>query len=116
MISDSIPQTKGYKVIVIRGYWSETKLDEENGCPLSAFVYSLRTDSWSYLRVLKRFYYLERSKCNIRFNGAFHWLGSYEPDGNSQVIVSFDMTTDEFEERKLPDYDKPTSNSLCSAT
>ncbi|KAK9691462.1 hypothetical protein RND81_09G198200 [Saponaria officinalis] len=108
----SDPLTGDYKVAVIKGYWSTN--DEDVSYPLSVFVYSLRTNSWKYCGDLTREYDLASNKCYIFVKGCCFWLGSSSQDGENsgEVIVSFDMASDSFQEISVPNYQQPASKCL----
>ncbi|KNA03218.1 hypothetical protein SOVF_211280 [Spinacia oleracea] len=111
------PVTKDYKVVVIKGYWSKTP--DEDGCyfvrhPWSVLVYSLWTDSWRYCGDLARDYELDINNCYMYVNGCCYWLGIYPGfDSSKDVIISFDMATNEFKEIVVPDYVKPSERCLA---
>lgn len=104
------PITRDYKVVVIKGYWSNNDEETDVKHPLSVLVYSLSTNSWRYCGDLAKAYDLESNKCYLNVNGCCYWFGSFEY--TSEVIVSFDMATDEFKEIHVPDYALPSSKCL----
>ncbi|KAL8154977.1 hypothetical protein AgCh_000369 [Apium graveolens] len=108
--------TKDYKVVVIKGYWKGTDdlNSNDNGDlnpPISALVYSLRTNSWRYCGDLAKAYHLEFNKCYIYVKECCYWLGSL--DYSSELIISFNMANDSFKEIDVPDYAQPSDKCLA---
>ncbi|XP_074308494.1 putative F-box protein At3g10430 isoform X1 [Silene latifolia] len=100
------PVTGDYKVVVIYDYID----DNEVRYPLSVFVYSLRTDSWKYCGDLAHRYDLVNNKCYFLVNGCCFWLSNNFD--SPELIISFDMTSDSFQELPIPNYQRPASNCL----
>ncbi|KAL2935635.1 F-box protein CPR1 [Bienertia sinuspersici] len=100
--------TKDYKVIIIKGYCDshEEGNDLTTPYPLSIFIYSLRSGCWSYMGDLSKYYYLEHNKCYVFINDSVYWLGSNEYFQYCDVIISFNLTTNNIEELQPPNYDE----------
>lgn len=103
--------TKDYKVIVIKGYKDTTKYsshDKYTDYPLSIFIYSLRNDSWRYWGDLPKYYYLSHNTCYVFVNDNVYWLGSTKSYSifDFDVIISFNLASENFQELHLPSYDK----------
>ncbi|XP_021724343.1 uncharacterized protein LOC110691718 [Chenopodium quinoa] len=100
---------------VINCYWPEDYEAETVTVPASVFVYSLRTDSWTYCGDLSQIYEfeLDTNQCYKFLDGSYYWLLSSGPKDENDCVISFDMATDTFQEIHTPIYEKPASRSLA---
>ncbi|KAL8102450.1 putative F-box protein At3g51171 [Apium graveolens] len=104
--------SRDYKVVVMKGYWEVNPNNKSDlNHPVSVLVYSLRTESWRYCGDLSKAYDLEMNYCYIYVNECCYWLGSQ--DYSSEVMISFDMTSDSFKEFNIPDYAQPSFKCLA---
>ncbi|KAL6530425.1 hypothetical protein OROHE_014778 [Orobanche hederae] len=111
------PCARDYKVIIIKGYTDTIR--KEFYHLESIFIYSLRDDGWRYWGDLKRRYrWVHHNKCYVFVNGCLYWLAS--DDWHNQtgrikynVMIAFDLATDEFREWQVPDYEKPPAADEC---
>ncbi|KAL9244227.1 hypothetical protein vseg_018028 [Gypsophila vaccaria] len=111
------PLTRDYKVVVIKSYFPAND-DVIPNYPLSVLVYSLRTDSWKYCGDLARGYSLKNNTCYIVAEGCCFWLGSshYSDVIYRELIISFDMACDSFQEIPVPNYHRFNYDSRWSAS
>ncbi|KAL2896348.1 hypothetical protein RDABS01_038132 [Bienertia sinuspersici] len=110
------PLSKDYKVVVVKCYCSEDyELAETVTLPASVFVYSLRTDSWTYCGDLSQIYEFDMpsNQCYRFLDGSYYWLLSSGAKSENDCVISFDMTIDAYQEIHTPIYEKPASRSLA---
>ncbi|XP_074300981.1 F-box protein CPR1-like [Silene latifolia] len=101
-------KTDDYTVILIV-YYIDTRDDnsEYTNNPLSILIYSLRTNSWRYWGDMVNSYGLEWSKSYDFVNGCYYWLAYRKLNyvKNYEMIVSFDISGDTYEEIRLPEFE-----------
>ncbi|XP_010546890.1 PREDICTED: F-box/kelch-repeat protein At3g06240-like [Tarenaya hassleriana] len=71
------------------------------GDVLNATVYSVKTDSWKWVRD-SRYGYDDMSDDGFLVNGGIHWVARRREDGR-RVVVAFDLTTEQFKDMAFPD-------------
>uniref|UniRef100_A0A2P2JE44 F-box domain-containing protein n=2 Tax=Rhizophora mucronata TaxID=61149 RepID=A0A2P2JE44_RHIMU len=97
------PVTNDYKVIVIQ------RLEEEDSLLIK--VHTLGTDSWKDLEDLAQCERLYENTSYSYLNGNYYWWGS-KHDG-TDVVVSFDMGNDTFQEIEVPNLAEPALKTLA---
>ncbi|KAK9675805.1 hypothetical protein RND81_11G032200 [Saponaria officinalis] len=104
------PITADYKVVLIKGYKDSTDDNDDfppesfMNYPLSVLIYSLRNDSWRYVRDLSKTYYLQENYSYTLVNTSYYWLGSNdEYPFKYDVIIIFNLATEAIEEIELPE-------------
>nr|TKS13950.1 hypothetical protein D5086_0000048270 [Populus alba] len=103
------PVTNDYKVVVIRESYTREYYLEMFSSSL-VIVYTLRTDSWRCWGSLDQGYTLADNFCYTNVDGVSYWRASHGVHRN--VILSFNMATEAFQEIQEPDYDKPAHSTL----
>lgn len=79
---------------------------------MSALIYSLRTNSWRYLGDLAEGFELDENKCYIFLHGCRYWLGTVPLYEDVELSLSFDMTTEAFQDIDVPEYYQPAFKCL----
>ncbi|KAK9675819.1 hypothetical protein RND81_11G033600 [Saponaria officinalis] len=101
------PVTMDYKVVLIKGYRDSTDDDciSFANYPLSVLIYSLRNDSWKYVRDLSKSYQLRVNSSYTFVNTSYYWLGSndYDFPFKYDVIIVVNLATEAIEEIGLPE-------------
>ncbi|KAL9246493.1 hypothetical protein vseg_020020 [Gypsophila vaccaria] len=97
-----------YKVVVIVGYRDTTDKyyhrESYERYPLSALVYSLRSNSWRYIGDLSRHYYIGESSSYTFVDTSYYWLASTEDNSFMyNVIIIVNLATEAIEEIGLPE-------------
>nr|XP_027080994.1 F-box protein CPR1-like [Coffea arabica] len=90
------PSTNDYKVVRIL-YWEAIEYRPDR--QYQAELYSLNTNSWRELRdVILPFYHCF-SRCNLLFQGRFHWRAwhAFAQPCDTDCILSFDMRAEVFD-------------------
>ncbi|KAK9675809.1 hypothetical protein RND81_11G032600 [Saponaria officinalis] len=82
--------------------------------PLSVLIYSLRNDSWRYVRDLSKCYYLRENSSYTFVDTSYYWLGSNDNHHpfKYDVIIVVNLATEAIEEIGLPE--TRLKNSLTS--
>ncbi|KAK0601464.1 hypothetical protein LWI29_024501 [Acer saccharum] len=95
------PLSDDYKLVFLRQFSDENGYDDVLDSHVS--LYSFNNDSWRDLQVaeLRRYFWVEYSSQNSYLNGVCHWLALREM-GSKYVILSFDISSEIFQEIDLP--------------
>ncbi|KAK1385917.1 F-box domain-containing protein [Heracleum sosnowskyi] len=99
------PKTMVYKVIKIVHYaGSSSEVLDVNRKP-DVYVVTLGSEEWTYKG--QTHYQLTGSSSEAIVNGKFHWLTHYNflEAGKCQDIISFDLSTEIFQELPRPDFE-----------
>ncbi|KAL8116560.1 hypothetical protein AgCh_022907 [Apium graveolens] len=99
------PKTMVYKVIKIVHYaGSSSKVPDLNRKP-DVYVVTLGSEEWTYKG--QTHYQLTGSSSEAFVNGKFHWLThcNFLEVGKCQDIISFDLSTEKFQELARPDFE-----------
>ncbi|ESQ49421.1 hypothetical protein EUTSA_v10020779mg [Eutrema salsugineum] len=96
-------QTFGFGFDDLTSDYKVVKLIADNDDVLHASVYSLKTDSWRWIRDLT-YQHNDGFNSGVHLKGAIHWVLTLE-DGNhnQRLVLAFDLRTEEFREMPLPD-------------
>ncbi|KAL0787444.1 hypothetical protein Bca101_003690 [Brassica carinata] len=91
-------QTLGFGFDDLTDDYKVVKLVADGDNVLKSSVYSLKSDSWRWIRDLS----YEHKDCfssGVTLRGAVHWVFANE---NQRVVLAFDFKTEEFREMLLP--------------
>ncbi|KAF8093289.1 hypothetical protein N665_0385s0036 [Sinapis alba] len=92
-------QTLGFGFDDLTDDYKVVKLVADGDQVLNASVYSLKADTWRWIRDLS----YEHKDCfssGVTLNGAVHWVLTNH--NNQRVVLAFDVKTEEFREMLLP--------------
>ncbi|KAF9610525.1 hypothetical protein IFM89_022805 [Coptis chinensis] len=81
---------------------------EGNKCCTSAEVFNFGYGKWRCIRKVQ--YNYNKKNVNVFLNGALHWIGSPCENRDSDVIISFNLDTEEFHPLPLPKFCLGTEN------
>ncbi|GJW88365.1 putative F-box domain-containing protein [Tanacetum coccineum] len=76
-------------------------------------VFSLKSNAWNVIGEVNYTYDSDEPRVGVLCNGAMHWIMHPKNQKTKKVILSFDLSTEEFKEISQPDYQIENRKYLC---